>query len=100
MTDLCFLAAVEQRRLIAERKLGCLELLDVHIARIEAANPRLNAIVTQTFDLAREQAAALDNHPERHGPLAGLPIAHKDLVATKGIRTTYGSPLFADHNPH
>ena len=41
-----------------------------------------------------------DQHPERHGPLAGLPIAHKDLVPTKGIRTTYGSPLFADHVPN
>ena len=99
MTDLCFLSAVEQRRLIAQRKLGCRELLDAHIARIEATNPPLNAIVTQTFDLAGTQAAALDNHRQGHGPLAGLPIAHKDLVPTKGIRTTYGSPLFADHVP-
>ena len=99
MTALCFLSAVEQRRLIGGRALGCRELLDAHIARIEAANPALNAIVTRTFDFACEQAAALDNHPERHGPLAGLPIAHKDLVATKGIRTTYGSPLHADHVP-
>ena len=99
MTDLCFLSAVEQRRLIARRTLGCRELLDAHIARIDAANPALNAIVTRTFDLAQEQATALDNHPERQGPLAGLPIAHKDLVATKGIRTTYGSPLYADHVP-
>ena len=99
MTALCFLSAVEQRRLIATRALGCRELLDAHMARIEAANPALNAIVTRTFDLAREQAAAFDNHPERQGPLAGLPIAHKDLVPTKGIRTTYGSPLYADHVP-
>ena len=99
MTDLCFSSAVELRRLVAKRALSCRELLDAHIARIEAANPALNAIVTTSFDFARTQADALDNHPERHGPLAGLPIAHKDLVPTKGIRTTYGSPLYADHIP-
>ena len=100
MTDLCFSSAVELRRLVAKRALSCRELLDAHIARIEALNPALNAVVTTSFDFARAQADALDQHPERHGPLAGLPIAHKDLVPTKGIRTTYGSPLFADHIPN
>ena len=99
MTDPCFLAATEQRRLIARRELGCRELLDAHIDRIEAVNPALNAIVTKTYDRARQQADALDQRRASHGPLAGLPMAHKDLVATKGIRTTYGSPLYADHVP-
>ena len=100
MTDPCFSSALELRRLIAERKLGCRELLDAHIARIEAVNLELNALVTPTFDFAREQADALDNHAEPHGPLAGLPVAHKDLVPTKGIRTTYGSPLYSNHVPN
>ena len=99
MTDLCFLTATELRRLIAEREVGCREVLDAHIARIEAINPRLNAIVTMTFDRACERADELDNRRELHGALAGLPIAHKDLVATKDIRTTYGSPLYANHVP-
>lgn len=99
MTDPCSLSATELRRLIASREIGCREVLDAHIARIEAVNPALNAIVTTTFEAARAQADALDNGSPHDGVLAGLPIAHKDLVATKGIRTTYGSPLYANHVP-
>ena len=99
MTDLCLLAATELRRLVARREASCREVLDAHIARIETINPGLNAIVTTTFDRARQQADQLDARPDGQGALAGLPIAHKDLVATKGIRTTYGSPLYADHVP-
>ena len=99
MTDLCLLAATELRRLVARREASCREVLDAHIARIETINPGLNAVVTTTFDRARQQADQLDAQPDGQGALAGLPIAHKDLVATKGIRTTYGSPLYADHVP-
>ena len=99
MSDICSLTATEIRRLIARRELSCREALNAHIARIEAVNPSLNAIVTTTFDLAQEQAAELDAKPSSQGALAGLPIAHKDLVATRGIRTTYGSPLHANHVP-
>ena len=97
MTDLCFLTATELRRLIVRREASCREVLDAHIARIEAVNPGLNAIVTTTFDQARQQADEMDRKGDIQGPLAGLPIAHKDLVATKDIRTTYGSPLYANH---
>ena len=99
MTDPCSLSATELRQLIASREIGCREVLDAHIARIEAVNPALNAIVTTTFEAARVHADALDNGSPSEGALAGLPIAHKDLVATKGIRTTYGSPLYANHVP-
>ena len=99
MTDPCSLSATELRHLIANREIGCRETLDAHIARIEAVNPALNAVVTTTFEAARAQADALDNGSPSEGELAGLPIAHKDLVATKGIRTTYGSPLYANHVP-
>jgi len=99
MSDICFLTATETRRLIASRQLSCREVLEAYVGRIEAVDPPLNAIVTRTFDLARQQAAALDDNPNAQGALAGLPIAHKDLVATAGIRTTYGSPLYADHVP-
>ena len=97
--DLCFLSATELRELIVQRQASCREVVDAHIARIEAVNPALNAIVTETFDDARERAVALDRQGVEQGPLAGLPIAHKDLVATRGIRTTYGSPLYANHVP-
>lgn len=99
MTALWAQGAVALRRLIATRQASCAEVLEAHIQRIEAVNPALNAIVTKTYELASQQAAALDAAPASQGPLAGLPIAHKDLVPTKGIRTTYGSPLFADHVP-
>ena len=99
MNDPCFFGAAELRRRIARREIGCREVLEAHIDRIEAVDPALNAIVTRTYDRARARADALDRRPDCHGPLAGLPIAHKDLVATKGIRTTYGSPLYANHLP-
>ena len=97
--EVCFRTATELRSLIASRQLSCREVVDAHIARIEAVDPALNAIVTQAFDFGRDQADALDRGGDVSSPLAGLPIAHKDLVATRGIRTTYGSPLFADHVP-
>ena len=98
-TGLCALPATELRRLIARRAVSCREVLEAHIARIEAVNPALNAIVTKTYERARRQADELDANRSAHGPLAGLPVAHKDLVATRGVRTTYGSPLYADHVP-
>ena len=72
------------------------------LARIEAVNPRVNAIVTLAAGQARAVAADLDARAARGefaGPLHGLPIAIKDLAETAGIRTTYGSPVFADHVP-
>ena len=78
------------------------EVLDAHLRRIEAANPRVNAIVTLVPERAAEDAAAADAafaRGEALGPLHGLPIAIKDLVQTAGIRTTFGSPIFAGHVP-
>ena len=98
-SDLCALTAKELRRLIARREASCREVLDAHIARIEAVNPALNAVVTKVYERARRQADELDANPSAQGPLAGLPVAHKDLVATRGVRTTYGSPLYAEHIP-
>ena len=74
-----------------------------HLARIEEANPRLNAIVTllpeETLLRAAETADAAVAAGDPLGPLHGLPVAHKDLTLTRGIRTTFGSPIFADHVP-
>ena len=77
-------------------------LLEVHLDRIEAVNPGLNAIVTLVPEQARAWAAEADERQARGeelGPLHGLPIAHKDLVMTAGIRSTSGSRLLADHVP-
>jgi amidase len=100
--DLCFLTAVEQAQLLRRRELSAVELLDAHLAQIERVNPAVNAIVTLVPELARERAEAADRalaSGEGAGPLHGLPVAHKDLALTAGIRTTMGSPIFADLVP-
>lgn len=94
-TDLCLLSAVQLRDLLTSAEVSPLEVLDAHIDRIERHDGALNAIVTRCFEEARDLAAS----GRLSGPLAGLPIAHKDLTATAGLRTTYGSPLFADNVP-
>lgn len=104
MTDLCFTGARKLARLICSRKLSAAELMRATIAQIERVNPQVNAIVTFLPERALAQAKALDRRLARPrtadvGPLAGLPIAYKDLVATKGIRTTKGSPIYADQVP-
>lgn len=100
--DLCRRPALELSGMLRRRELSAVELLDAHLARIDAVNPRLNALVTATPELARAQAQAADAAlAQGHwlGPLHGLPVAHKDLVPTRGIRTTFGSPLYRDFVP-
>lgn len=88
--------------MIGGRQLSPVELLDACIARIEAINPAVNAVVATDFDRARQQAAADADKVvsgEPLGLLHGLPVGVKDLQDTKGLLTTYGSPLFKDHVP-
>ena len=102
MTDLCDRSAVELRRLIGEGDLSPLELLESCIARIEAVNPAVNAVVATDYDRAREVAkTAADQVARREelGLLHGLPIGIKDLNETAGLRTTYGSQVYADNVP-
>ncbi len=99
MEDLCFLPARRLARMIRARKVSATEVLRAFIARIERLNPRLNAIVTFLPEQALKQAKAQDRKRTGSGPLAGLPIAYKDNVATRGIRTTFGSPIYRDHVP-
>ena len=84
---------------IQDRHLSCEEVISAFIKRYEEANPRVNAIVTTAFEMAFEKAKQKDGENNAEGCLFGLPIAHKDLASTKGIRTTYGSLLFQDHVP-
>ena len=100
MSDLCNKSAVDLVRLLAARKIGCVEVMDAHLAQIERLNPRLNAIVTLIADRARATAAEFDAKPPNVlPPLWGIPTAHKDLLQTRGIRTTFGSTLYADNIP-
>jgi amidase len=100
--ELCFLPAHELAGLVRSRKLSALDLMDAHIAQTGRLNPAVNAIVTFLPERARERARAVDAalaRGEDPGPLAGLPVAHKDLTPTRGVRTTYGSPIFRDFVP-
>ena len=96
------LSARALRDAVAAREVSATEVVSAHLERIEQVNPRVNAIVTLEPERALADAAALDAAAANGRPpglLAGLPIAVKDLVDTAGIRTTYGSPIYADHVP-
>src|SRR5438477_11254563 len=102
MSDLCFLTAVELADRIRRRDVSVTEVVQAHLAQIERVNPKVNAVVTLTAERALDDARAKDAalaKGQGGGPLFGLPIAHKDLVPTRGIRTTYGSPIYRDHVP-
>jgi amidase len=95
-------SATELAALIAARKVSPVEVLDAHLATIARVNPKLNAVVTLAADQAREAAGAAEAavvRGEKLGALHGLPILIKDTTRTKGIRTTFGSPLYKDFVP-
>jgi len=90
------LTIAEASRRLASRSITPLQLTDAYLRRIAQANKTINAYVTVTADLARREAKALR---DPKGPLWGIPIAHKDLFDTKGVRTTAGSLLFDQNVP-
>ncbi len=95
-------SATELAALIRSRAISPRELLDAHLSVIARVNPKLNAVVTLAADHARDAAEAAEAAVMRGdelGLLHGLPVAIKDTTRTAGIRTTFGSPLFADHVP-
>jgi amidase len=98
----CDLPAREARALIGAKKLSAKELMESCIGRIEKVDHAVNAMVARDFDRARAAAVAADEATMRGdalGPLHGLPLGVKDLENVGGLRTTYGSQLFADHVP-
>ena len=99
MTEICFTPARKLAQLIRNRKLSATEVMRAFIAQIETVNPKVNAIVTFIPELALKKAKELDRKKAPAGPLAGLPIAYKDNVPTRGIRTTFGSPVYRDNVP-
>jgi amidase len=102
VTDVCLQDAVAIAGMLRRREVSAREVVSAHIARVEAYDPVINAIVTRTFDTALDRAAAADEALTKGRPLGllhGLPVAHKDLADTAGVRTTYGSPIFATNVP-
>ncbi|MBU3631463.1 amidase [Polynucleobacter sp. AP-Melu-500A-A1] len=100
--DLCFLSATEQAELIRTQKISAVQLIRAHLDQIERFNPVLNAIVTLTAESAMAEAVLADKKTASNEPLGvlhGLPVAHKDLFLTKGVRTTFGSLAFKDFVP-
>jgi aspartyl-tRNA(Asn)/glutamyl-tRNA(Gln) amidotransferase subunit A len=101
--DLCWMPAAELAAAIRKKALSPVEVMRAVLARIERANPTLNAFVTLTAEPAMREARAAERavmkRRARLGPLHGVPFSTKDLVVTKGIRTTFGTRLYADNVP-
>ena len=98
MRELAYFPAKKLARLIHARKLSVTEVMQAFVAQIERVNPKVNAIVTFLPEQALKAGKAMDRRKTKP-PLAGLPIAHKDLVPTKGVRTTFGSLVYENHIP-
>src|SRR3954466_13747508 len=99
MSDLCFTPATSLARMLRARKVSAVEVTKAFIAQIERQNPKLNAIVTFLPDQALAAAKALARR-KASTLFGGLPIAYKDNVQTKGIRTTFGSPIYKENVPN
>ena len=103
--EICFLEATELARLIRGREVSAEETMAACLDQIERTNPRVNAIVTLVPERAMRDARAADERlaealGEEVSPLHGLPVAHKDLAPTRGIRTTFGSLIYEDFVPN
>ncbi|CDZ76431.1 Glutamyl-tRNA(Gln) amidotransferase subunit A [Legionella massiliensis] len=102
-SSLCFLSAMELLRLLKNKEISAVELMQAHLDQIKKINPIVNAIVI-LLDEERllEQARAADilfSKNAINGLLQGIPLTHKDMAPTKNIRTTFGSPIFANNIP-
>lgn len=102
--ETCFMRARDLAGMIRAKKISSREVMQAHLKQIARVNPKVNAIVTPVpEEQLMEQAMAADEAAAKGnwlGPLHGLPVGVKDLHATKGIRTTHGSPLYANDVPN
>src|SRR5438552_12406762 len=101
--ELCWMPASEMAGLIRRKKLSPVEVIGAVLDRIAKVDGKLNAFVTLTAEPARREAKAAERALSRKsatlGPLHGVPFSVKDLVTTRGVRTTFGTPLFGDNVP-
>src|SRR5919204_3908815 len=99
-TDVCFLSAGQLAGQIAARQLSSSEVTQAYLARIERLDPHLRAFITVNAEQALAEARAADDVGAGDlGPLHGVPLAIKDNIATRGLRTTAGSRILADRIP-
>jgi len=101
-SELCEMSAVDLAARLARKDVSARDVMAAHLARIELVNSKVNAIVTLVAEQAMAAASRADEMIMRRDPvgvLHGLPVAHKDLVDTAGIRTTLGSPFYRDNVP-
>ncbi len=101
-SELLFLPAVAAAALIRRKKLSPVEYMDAVLVAVDRLQPTLNCFITVTAEDARRGAKAAEQavmSSEPLGPLHGIPVSVKDLIPTKGVRTTFGSIAFADHVP-
>lgn len=101
-TELRFLSAVAAAALIKRKKLSPVEYMDAVLAALDRLQPKLNCFITVTAEDARRGAKAAEQAVmagDALGPLHGVPVSIKDLIPTKGVRTTFGSIAFTDHVP-
>jgi amidase len=97
MTDLCFRSALELATEIRAKRVGCRELLELYLGRIERYNGKLNAVIATILDSARKRADAADAalaRGETWGPLHGVPMTVKESYDVAGLPTTWGDPQF------
>jgi len=98
MLEIPFRSARQLAADIKKKKLGCLELLDLYLARVEKYDGALNAVVVRDFDRARTRARAADRALARRqiwGPLHGVPMTIKESYDVAGLPTTWGVPAYA-----
>jgi len=101
MNPVATLSAVEAAKRARQGDIRAVELVDAALEQIAKLDQQLRAFMTVDAEGARRNARHLDALPaEKRGPLHGLPIAFKDLIATAGVRTTYGSLVYADNVPN
>ena len=95
--DPSFLSATALSDLVRKGEIGCLELLDHFIARVERLDPRINAVVVRDFDRARERARSLDQQADKSAPLFGVPMTVKESFDVAGLPSTRGHAAAKDH---
>ena len=101
MSEICWMSATELLSAYKRGKLSPVEVVKTLLARIDQINPKINAFVTRTDDMALAAAKESEKAFQKGKPraLEGVPVAIKDNVFTKGVRTTFGSKLYEDFVP-